>query len=185
MKKNNGITLIALVVTIIVLLILAGVSIAMLTGQNGILGNAQDSSTYNAYYGAEEQVKLAYMAVRTEIMSQVVKDGTYDATDNSTDKKHMDALKGVVEKDLNGSEWAVDIDENKKIIKITYSDTSIDQGKIGNKSWVNATFANNTVFNAPNAVTQALPLNEGHVNYAIHLTAQDATLHMDLADAAW
>ena len=32
--KNNGITLIALIVTIIVLLILAGVSIAMLTGEN-------------------------------------------------------------------------------------------------------------------------------------------------------
>ena len=39
MKENNikGITLIALVITIIVLLILAGVSIAMLTGQNGLL----------------------------------------------------------------------------------------------------------------------------------------------------
>ena len=41
MKKNvHGITLIALVITIIVLLILAGVSIAMLTGQNGILTQA-------------------------------------------------------------------------------------------------------------------------------------------------
>ena len=37
MTKQRGITLIALVITIIVLLILAGVSIAMLTGQNGIL----------------------------------------------------------------------------------------------------------------------------------------------------
>ena len=33
-KKNNGITLIALVITIIVLLILAGVAIATLTGEN-------------------------------------------------------------------------------------------------------------------------------------------------------
>ena len=40
MRKNRGITLIALVVTIIVLLVLAGVSINMLTGQNGILTNA-------------------------------------------------------------------------------------------------------------------------------------------------
>ena len=40
-KNNNGITLIALVITIIVLLILAGVSIAMLTGENGILTQAQ------------------------------------------------------------------------------------------------------------------------------------------------
>ena len=44
MKKNTkGITLIALVITIIVLLILAGVSIAMLTGDNGILTQAQNA----------------------------------------------------------------------------------------------------------------------------------------------
>ena len=44
-RKNKGITLIALVITIIVLLILAGVSIAMLTGQNGILSQAQKAKT--------------------------------------------------------------------------------------------------------------------------------------------
>ena len=42
-KNSNGITLIALVITIIVLLILAGVSIAMLTGDNGILTQAQNA----------------------------------------------------------------------------------------------------------------------------------------------
>ena len=42
MKTNEkGITLIALVITIIVLLILAGVSISMLTGDNGIITQAQ------------------------------------------------------------------------------------------------------------------------------------------------
>ena len=40
MKNQKGITLVALVITIIVLLILAGVSIAMLTGENGILGRS-------------------------------------------------------------------------------------------------------------------------------------------------
>ena len=39
--KNNGITLISLVVTIIVLLILAGVTISMLFGDNGIITMAQ------------------------------------------------------------------------------------------------------------------------------------------------
>ncbi len=42
-RKEKGITLIALVITIIVLLILAGVSIAMLTGENGILSQAQNA----------------------------------------------------------------------------------------------------------------------------------------------
>ncbi len=45
MKRNNGITLIALVITIIVLLILAGVAIAMLSGENGILRKAAESKT--------------------------------------------------------------------------------------------------------------------------------------------
>ena len=45
LRKNKGITLIALVITIIVLLILAGVSIAMLTGENGILTQAQKAKT--------------------------------------------------------------------------------------------------------------------------------------------
>ena len=40
-KNNNGITLIALVVTIVVLLILAGVSISMLAGENGIVIQSQ------------------------------------------------------------------------------------------------------------------------------------------------
>ena len=42
-KEKNGITLIALVITIIVLLILAGVAIATLTGDNGILTKAQNA----------------------------------------------------------------------------------------------------------------------------------------------
>lgn len=42
--EQKGITLIALIVTIIVLLILAGVTIATLTGDNGILTKAAEAS---------------------------------------------------------------------------------------------------------------------------------------------
>ena len=65
-EQNNGITLIALVITIIVLLILAGVSIAMLTGQNGILTQAQNAKTTNESKSAEEKVKLAVMGARAD-----------------------------------------------------------------------------------------------------------------------
>ncbi len=44
-KTSNGITLIALVITIIVLLILAGITIATLTGDNGILKQADKAKT--------------------------------------------------------------------------------------------------------------------------------------------
>ena len=60
MKKNiNGITLIALIITIIVLIILAGISISMLTGQNGILTQAQNAKNSTEQSGAKEKVELA------------------------------------------------------------------------------------------------------------------------------
>ena len=48
MKNNKGITLVALVVTIVVLLILAGVSINLVLGDNGIVKKAQDAKTKSA-----------------------------------------------------------------------------------------------------------------------------------------
>ena len=57
-KKNKGITLIALVVTIIVLLILAGISIVMLTGQNGILNRAAEAKEKTEVAQEEENEKL-------------------------------------------------------------------------------------------------------------------------------
>ena len=65
-RKNRGITLIALVITIIVLLILAGVSIAMLTGNNGILTQAQSAKTTTENKNAEEKVKIAVMSARAQ-----------------------------------------------------------------------------------------------------------------------
>ena len=58
-RKNRGITLIALVITIIVLLILAGVSIAMLTGNNGILTQAKLAKENTALAKEDEENKLA------------------------------------------------------------------------------------------------------------------------------
>ena len=60
-KTSNGITLIALVITTIVLLILAGVTIATLTGDNGILGKAKTAKTTNDEEKAKEQIKIAIM----------------------------------------------------------------------------------------------------------------------------
>ena len=48
MKKNKGITLVALVVTIVVLLILSGVSINLVLGNNGIIAKAKDAETKSA-----------------------------------------------------------------------------------------------------------------------------------------
>ncbi len=65
-KRNKGITLIALVVTIIVLLILAGISIAMLTGNNGILQKATDAKTNSEKQGIIEQARIDVLGQQAE-----------------------------------------------------------------------------------------------------------------------
>ena len=70
--NNKGITLIALVITIIVLLILAGVSIAMLTGQNGILTQASNAKSDTAKAEIAEKVNMAVQAA----YAQKVADGS-------------------------------------------------------------------------------------------------------------
>ena len=62
MTNNKGITLIALVITIIVLLILAGVSIAMLTGQNGILTQATNAGDKTSVAEVVERVNMELQA---------------------------------------------------------------------------------------------------------------------------
>lgn len=58
-QTNDGITLIALVITIIVLLILAGVTIATLTGDNGILTRAQEARMKTEEAQSEEETDLS------------------------------------------------------------------------------------------------------------------------------
>lgn len=61
MKKTNGITLIALVITIIVLLILAGVSISAISGENGIASRAKEAAEKTETAKKEEEDALNEM----------------------------------------------------------------------------------------------------------------------------
>ena len=66
MKRNKGITLIALVITIIVLLILAGVAIAMLSGENGILKKAAEAKTKTEQAQTNETEDLTDLEILME-----------------------------------------------------------------------------------------------------------------------
>lgn len=59
MKNQEGVTLIALAVTIIVMLILAGVSISALTGNSGISKNAENARLQNELGSIVEKINLA------------------------------------------------------------------------------------------------------------------------------
>ena len=73
MRNQKGITLIALVITIIVLLILAGVSIAMLTGQNGILTQAGNAKDETAKAEAIERMNMELNALRAAVLGSTTK----------------------------------------------------------------------------------------------------------------
>jgi len=61
LKNEKGITLVALVITIIVLLILAGVTLSMVMGESGIFGKANSAKEKTQLSNAEETIKLAVL----------------------------------------------------------------------------------------------------------------------------
>ena len=83
--RNRGITLIALVITIIVLLILAGVSIATLTGDNGILTKATSAKTSTEKATAEEKVSV-------EVLGSYGTDGRIDKNKLNENLEKVDGL---------------------------------------------------------------------------------------------
>lgn len=116
LKNENAITLIALVITIIVLLILAGVSIATLIGDNGIVTQATEAKVKNEEASREEVVKL-------EVMSSFNRSGKYDA---ALAKQNLEEnLGAIVEENYSnntlkviykGEEFLVD--QNSNVLKI-------------------------------------------------------------------
>ena len=66
MKKNKGITLVALVVTIVVLLILAGVSINLVLGNNGIIAKAKEAQRESAEASQNDLIGMNELAQQLE-----------------------------------------------------------------------------------------------------------------------
>ena len=126
MKKNvHGITLIALVITIIVLLILAGVSISMLTGQNGILTQANNAKQATEQANAKEKVELSV----TGAIGQT-KEGILTVENLKTE---LENYKGTVEGDkfpvtvkLDGKNFLVNA--NGKVVSTENSTLGIVTG---------------------------------------------------------
>lgn len=92
MRNQKGITLVALVVTIVVLLILAGTSIAMLKGDNGIVTNAQKATVSNKEGQVVENIKNAYNTVKTKVIVGASTNPNYDAQAAATEKEIADTI---------------------------------------------------------------------------------------------
>ena len=84
LKGNGGITLIALVITIIVLIILAGISIAMISGQDGIISKAGAGAAANQLGAAKDKCALlATEAVHDTYQNVYVENGAAATTINA------------------------------------------------------------------------------------------------------
>ena len=141
-KTHKGITLIALVITIIVLLILAGVAIATLTGDNGIIAKAQQAKMQNDKANEKEQIDLAVLA------SKINNDASID---KKTLRKELDGISNLIESGIptsdeysfplilvgkTGTEYEIDEDANVSE-KIDYSEVVVPTitatGNLANK----------------------------------------------------
>ena len=147
MKNQKGVTLIALVVTIVVLLILAGVAIAMLRGDNGILTETTKAASETKIGEATEAVSNAINELTTEFY-----DKKYVTNTAGSDTVGSYVKKGLLElveenKTLNGkvtiSETSnvltirtVEKDADKKVAQATYTVDTEGKGTLSN--WTRA-----------------------------------------------
>ena len=122
MKNNKGITLVALVVTIVVLLILAGVSINLVLGNNGIIAKAKDAETKSAE-ASENDLKGMNSLVSemegalagnggaggsgtdTKVPAEATAETAPYFPDNTFTKKEGTIDKGLVIQDASGNEY--------------------------------------------------------------------------------
>ena len=106
LKGSRGITLIALVITIIVLLILAAVSIATLTGENGILTQATRAGEETKNATEKEQIELACVAVMGE-------------------NRGGEIIKEQLEAELKKYDNGITVEQDGENFKVTYPNENV------------------------------------------------------------
>ncbi len=123
-KKDftKGITLIALVITIIVLLILAGITIATLVRENGILSKATEASNKTEEKNAEEEVKIA-------VMGSI---GTNGELENDVLKDNLNKIENIsgVPEEITDSSYPLTVTVEGKYSYTINKNGSIGQGEV-------------------------------------------------------
>lgn len=137
MKKNNGITLIALVITIIVLLILAGVSIAMITSQDGILGKAKDAKAKNEIGALMDDIAVKASELQADYYEKAYVDGNASVKAKTVTAYIVEGLTNY-NTNVEVTESSTDVYK----VKITSSSNSkisaeatLEKGSIGTYEW--------------------------------------------------
>ena len=132
--KSKGITLIALIITIIILVILAGVAISTLTGENGLLNRIKIAKERHNQSEAEEKLKLKIMELQTNIIQkedrQAILEDLYNWTNLESEYYDSEIL-SIEDSDnsnnklINIDLYIFEIDENFNIIGIKNEDVTL------------------------------------------------------------
>ena len=140
--QNKGITLIALIITIIVLLILAGVSIATLTGENGLITRAGDAEYETEKAQLKENLQI-------EALSSLDTNGKFDI--GKCEENIRNNLKIPSEQIAHSSDGTIIVSQNDYSFEITKDGEVIETDKEGEDfDWTEQKIAwiGDTTFNA-------------------------------------
>ena len=134
-KNIRGITLISLVITIIVLLILAGTSISALLGDNGLISKARQAKEKHIISMEKEQISISYLACINNNESKVTNDLLQTElinNGNDVDTSSEDTDNGYfIYVTFNNTQHQYKVDENGNILYL--EDIEIDTSKIDAK----------------------------------------------------
>lgn len=118
-NSNSGITLIALVVTIIVLIILAGISINLILGENGIITKSSEAKDLQSEASEKEQILLAMASAQIDNIGEVTQNTLQKSIDDLLGKE-----KAVVTYNGNGT-YSVEFIEEKREYQITQNKITV------------------------------------------------------------
>ena len=115
MKNEKGITLVALVITVIIMLILAGITISLTLGTNGILTKSKESVIMHRKGEAKEAVAMGWAAAEAEYYSEWAKDSSKTKADVITEEKLQSYINNSA-----GGEVATVTANNDGTYRVTY-----------------------------------------------------------------
>ena len=157
-KNEIGITLIALVITIIVLLILAGISIATLTGENGILIQAQNAKEQTEIANEKEIIEIAAVgAMEEDNWGYITKENLKTELDKQISGKYEMPEGDEIIVTYKDSKRSYLVDSNGNVIEYEYK-TPVEQPEKGGATFARKVGTTDVVF------LSGTSYNEGEAN---------------------
>ena len=147
-NNKNGITLIALVITIIVLLILAGISLSLVLGNNGVLKKAADAKIRNTQSTTKEQIQLEVA-------------GSYDINEYKIDENKLRLNLENIGAKVNGNKFPITAELNGFEFSIKSNGDVVEAGE---EAKINVTVGD--------YVTYIPPQNSNGTKKSYYLTSQ-------------